>query len=164
MTSVTTLSDSPQSRLTASRKALVRQMTRTDGRAENTLTGALPESNHDAAEVDTNTERSSTWQIIVQAAQAWWQHHPVQIAVDIGRPFLTNYARDKPIQLLAIAAGVGAAAVLVKPWRLVSVTGLAVAAFKSTKISSTLLSLLPRAGLRNSADKKTTTNNADQPR
>ena len=101
---------------------------------------------------------------IVQAAQAWWQHHPVQIAVDIGRPFLTNYARDKPIQLLAIAAGVGAAAVLVKPWRLVSVTGLAVAAFKSTKISSPLLSLLPRAGLRNSADKKTTTINADQPR
>ena len=69
----------------------------------------------------------------------------MQLAIEIGRPFLDNYARDKPVQLLGIAAGVGAAAVLVKPWRLVSVTGLAIAVLKSTKLSSTLLSLLSRA-------------------
>ena len=67
----------------------------------------------------------------------------MQVAVDIGRPFLNNYAHDKPLQLLGIAAGAGAAAVLVKPWRLVSVTGLALALFKSPKLSHSLLLLLP---------------------
>ena len=145
MAPVTTTSTSPQSRLAASRKALVRQMTRTKGRHENDLPGDLSETNDETAEAGVNNERSSVWQVITQAAIAWWQHHPVQIAIDIGRPFLTNYARAKPMQLLGIAAGVGAAAVLVKPWRLVSVTGLVVAAFRSTKLSSTLLSLIPRA-------------------
>ena len=153
MTPATSTSDSPQSRLAASRKALVRQMTRANGRPENIITDGLPETNHQATGADINSERSSTWQVITQAAMAWWQHHPVQIAIDIGRPFLFNYARDKPMQLLGISAGIGAAAVLVKPWRLVSLTGLAVAAFRSTKFSSTLLSLLPRASSKPRAEK-----------
>lgn len=153
MTLVTSASDSPQARLAASRKALVRQMTRTDSRGENDAAGAIPDTSHGAIDADMNRDRSSTWQVISQAALAWWQHHPVQIAFDIAKPFLTNYARSKPLHLLGIAAGVGAAAVLVKPWRLVSVTGLAFAAFKSTKLSSTLLSLLPRAAPRPRPDK-----------
>jgi len=153
MASVIPTSDSPQSRLAASRKALVRQMTRTNSRPENNVLGGLPETNHETTGVDLDSERSSTWQVITQAAMAWWQHHPLQIAIDIGRPFLANYARKKPMQLLGIAAGVGAAAVLVKPWRLVSVTGLVVAAFRTTKLSSTLLSLLPRAAPRSRAEK-----------
>ena len=153
MTSVIPTSDSPQSRLAASRKALVRQMTRANGRPENNVPGGFPETNHEATGVDLNSERSSTWQLITQAAMTWWQHHPLQIAIEIGRPFLANYARDKPMQLLGISAGVGAAAVLVKPWRLVSVTGLVVAAFRSTKLSSVLLSLLPRAAARPRAEK-----------
>ena len=137
--------DSPQARLAASRKALLRQMTRDDGRTGNDQPKDLHGSGDaQTAEGQTGKERSSTWQIFTQAAMTWWQHHPVQMAIDIGRPFLSNYARDKPLQLLGIAAGVGAAAVVIKPWRLVSVTGLAVAALKSTKLSTTLLSLLPR--------------------
>lgn len=138
--------DSPQNRLTASRKALVRQMTRANGRIDNDAQDGLYGSANSAADGNRNTdERSGMWQVFTQAVTAWWQHHPVQVAVDIGRPFLNNYARDKPVQLLGIAAGVGAAVVLIKPWRLVSITGLAVAALKSTKLSSTLLSMLPRA-------------------
>ena len=153
MTSPIPTSDSPQARLAASRKALVRQMTRANGRPENNVSGDSPEADRDVTDLNINNGRSSTWQVITQAAMAWWQHHPLQIAIDIGRPFLVNYARDKPLQLLSIAASIGAAAVLVKPWRLVSVTGLAVAAFRSTKLSSTLLSLLPRAEPRSSAEK-----------
>ena len=153
MTASIPTSDSPQSRLAASRKALVRQMTRANGRPESNIPGGLLETSHETTGPDVNNERSSTWQVITQAAMAWWQHHPLQIAIDIGRPFLVNYAKDKPLQLLGIAAGVGAAAVLVKPWRLVSVTGLAVAAFRSTKLSTTLLSLLPRAAPIPSAEK-----------
>ena len=138
--------DSPQARLAASRKALVRQMTRDDGRAGNDEPNDVRGSSaSQTGEAQTGTQRSSAWQILTQAMMTWWQHHPVQLAIDIGRPFLNNYARDKPLQLLGIAAGAGAAAVLIKPWRLVSVTGLAVAALKSTKLSTTLLSLLPRA-------------------
>jgi hypothetical protein len=131
--------DSPQARLAASRKALIRQMARDDGSFDDA------DSLHEpAADAGRGSQRSGTWQVLSQAVMAWWQHHPVQIAVDIGRPFLNNYARDKPLQLLGLAAGVGAAIVLVKPWRLVSITGLGLAALRSTKVSGTLLSLLPR--------------------
>jgi len=118
-------------------------MAREDGRASNDS----PNDSSDGQATDSrgDTERSSTWQVLTQAVAVWWRHHPVHLVIDIGRPFLNNYARDKPLQLLGIAAGAGAAAVLVKPWRLVSVTGLAVAVLRSTKLSSTLLSLLPRA-------------------
>lgn len=142
---MTPTSYSPQARLIASRKALIRQMARNDGHTGNDQPNGLHgSSDAESAEAPTGTERSSAWQIFTQAAMTWWQHHPVQMALDIGRPFLNNYARDKPLQLLGIAASIGAAAVFVKPWRLVSVTGLAVAALKSTKLSTTLLSLLPR--------------------
>ena len=137
--------DSPQARLAASRKALIRQMARADRRPEHDSIGDSQESADDVASASLNGGRSSTWQIFTQTVMAWWRHHPMQVAFDISRPFLNNYARDKPVRLLGIAAGVGAALVLVKPWRLVSLTGLAVAVFKSTSLSNTLLSLLPRA-------------------
>ena len=148
---MTPSADTPLARLVASRKALVRQMARAAGRPDTDLSNGSDEL--DKATIDTtlNTELSGTWQILIQAVRAWWQHHPAHLAVDIGRPFLNKYAQDKPMQLLGIAAGVGAAVVLIKPWRLVSLTGLAVAAFKSTNLSSTLLSMLPRAAPRSNA-------------
>ena len=149
--SMTSIPDTPLARLVASRKALVSQMARASGRPDTDVSNSTDEL--DKATVDThlNTELSGTWQILVQAVRAWWQHHPAHLAVDIGRPFLNKFAQDKPMQLLGIAAGVGAAVVLIKPWRLVSITGLAVAAFKSTNLSSTLLSMLPRAAPRRNA-------------
>ena len=144
MTPSTAPSESPQARLIASRKALIRQMVR--GR-EDTGTDSSSDSDNSSYGQTDNARQgsgSSIWQVFTQAVKAWWQYHPMQVVVDIGRPFLSKYARDKPLQLLGIAAGAGAAAVLVKPWRLVSVTGLALALFKSPKLSDTLLSLLPR--------------------
>lgn len=143
---------SPQERLATSRKALVRQMAHADGRAGHDLPDGSEQSGQATAGIGLNARRS-TWQVLTHAVMAWWQHHPVQVAVDIGRPFLNNYAKDKPVQLLGIAAGIGALAVLVRPWRLISVTGLAVAAFKSANLSNTLLSLLPRAMSRHDYQK-----------
>ena len=148
---MTPTADTPQARLAASRKALVRQMARVDGRPNNDSSNDSLGSNQATEDVHLNTELSGTWQILTQAVRAWWQHHPVQLAVDIGRPFLSKFARDKPMQLLGIAAGVGASVVFIKPWRLMSLTGLAIAAFKSTNLSSTLLSMLPRAVQRRNA-------------
>jgi|GEM_PF-575709 len=149
MTAMTPTPDSPQARLAASRKALVRQMARDDGRAGNEEpNGFRGSSEEQTVDAQTSRDRSSTWQVFTQAMMAWWQYHPMHLAIDIGRPFMRNYARDKPLQLLGIAAGIGAAAALVRPWRLVSVTGLVVAALKATKLSTTLLSLLPREAVR----------------
>lgn len=137
---------SPQARLVASRQALVRQMSRDEDGMSDDATHGLNSSRHQQQTADTQDRagRSSSWQIFTQAVGAWWQNHPAQFAIDIGRPYLNSYARDKPLQLLGIAAGIGAAAVLVKPWRLVSATGLAVSLLKSTRLPAALLSLLPR--------------------
>lgn len=119
-------------------------MTRASGRPDNDPQERLHESIQPAIDGNLNTERGGVWQLFTQTVASWWQHHPLQIAVDIGKPYLNSFARDKPVQLLGVAAGVGAAVVLIKPWRLVSITGLAVAAFRSTRLSSTLLSMLSR--------------------
>jgi hypothetical protein len=120
-------------------------MMRVNGRLDDDLQDNFQGSTNPAANGDRSTERGGAWQLFTQAVANWWQHHPLQIAVDVGKPFLNSFARDKPLQLLGVAAGVGAAVVLIKPWRLVSMTGLALAAFRSTRLSSTLLSMLPRA-------------------
>ena len=148
---MTPSADTPLARLVASRKALVSQMARASGRPDTDLSNGTDELDKATVGPHLNTELSGTWQILLQAVRAWWQHHPAHLAVDIGRPFLNKFAQDKPMQLLGIAAGVGAAVVLTKPWRLVSLTGLAVAAFKSANLSSTLLSMLPRAAPRRNA-------------
>jgi hypothetical protein len=135
---MTSSTESAQARLAASRKALVRHMAGED--EHNGLDDAGRDQAYDAPD---SSERSSMWQVLTQALMAWWKHHPAHVALDVGRPFLDNYAREKPLQLIGIAAGAGAAAVLVKPWRLVSITGLALALLRSTKISTTLLALLP---------------------
>ena len=138
--------DSAQARLAASRKTLIRYMSHRDLREEQDLPDGSQALGHgQAPEARPGNQRSGTWHIFTQAVSAWWQHHPAHMALDIGRPFLDNYARNKPLQLLGISAGLGVAAVLLKPWRLVSITGLAVAAIRSTRLSTTLLSLIPRA-------------------
>lgn len=125
----------PQERLGLSRLALVNYMNQGDG----------PRPNRLKADTD-NAERSPSqngiWHTVKRAARIWWRHHPAQIAIDLAKPVLGNYARDKPLQLLGIAAGAGAAVVLVRPWRLVSMTGLLFATIKSTEFSGLLLSLL----------------------
>ena len=138
--SMTSTPESAQARLATSRNALVLHMTGGIGK-----NGVNDQALSPSDETHARGERHSTWQVFTQAVLAWWKHHPAQVAIDVGRPFLTNYVRNKPLQVLCIAAGVGAAAVLVKPWRLISMTGLTVALLRSTTLSTTLLSLLPRA-------------------
>lgn len=83
-----------------------------------------------------------TWGVLKHAIQAWWHHHPVSVAYDLARPAIGHYAQDKPFKLLGIAAGVGAAAVLFRPWRLVSLGGVLLATLKSSELSGALHALL----------------------
>ncbi|MEE1653956.1 MULTISPECIES: hypothetical protein [Brachymonas] len=52
-----------------------------------------------------------------QLLQAWWARHPAKLALTVGTPLLERYAKRKPLQVLAIAAAVGAAVVVLRPWR-----------------------------------------------
>ena len=82
--------------------------------------------------------------------RTWWRHHPASMGVDLARPVLSSYATRKPVQYVAIAAGIGAALVLLRPWRVVSATGLIVALVKSSQLPSLVMSAM--AGVNDEGD------------
>jgi hypothetical protein len=82
---------------------------------------------------------------IQYAVRMWWRYHPAQMGVEIATPVLQAYARKKPVQLLAISAGVGATVMLLRPWRLISLTTVVVAILKSSQLSNLVLSALSAA-------------------
>lgn len=127
----------PQERLANSRKAIVRHMSREHSHDDETPDGS---DEDDAAHAGSG----GTWGIFKQAIGAWWHHHPVNVAFGLARPVIGRYAEEKPLQLLGIAAAAGAAAVVLKPWRLVSLGSVLLATFKSSEISGALLSMLSR--------------------
>ncbi len=131
----------PQQRLASSRQALVGYMARNGD--------AAPTSNDTSGQASDNPlagGRGNFWKTVRRTVQAWWRHHPAHTALDVAsgmaHPVLNRYAKDKPIQLLGAAAALGAALVVVRPWRLVSITGLLLATLKSSGLTPTLLSLL----------------------
>lgn len=95
---------SAKARLAQSRAALLAAMTPrvSDAPPPSTLIG----------KVEAKVERS--------VVGRWWRRSHMSSAVEIGTPFLQEYAGRHPARLMAGAAGVGALIVLVKPWRLLS--------------------------------------------
>jgi hypothetical protein len=138
MTTPDTLS--PQQRLANSRHALVGYMARSGA---NTATSPASDPAPDSSLAG---GRGHLWKTVRRTVQAWWRHHPVHTALGIAagtaHPVLNRYAHDKPVQLLGAAAALGAALVVVRPWRLVSITSLLLATLKSSGLTTTLLSLL----------------------
>ena len=131
---------SPQQRLADSRQALVGYMARSGGDTTTSpASGPAPDSTLAGG-------RGHLWKTVRRTLQAWWRHHPVHTALGIAagtvHPVLNRYAHDKPVQLLGAAAALGAALVVVRPWRLVSITSLLLATLKSSGLTTTLLSLL----------------------
>ena len=136
----------PQDRLAASRRAIVRYMRdgeprssgpRYTGNREHGLDAPLP-------------AEAGKWQFFKHAVHSWWQHHPAQLALALGKPAISRYAEHQPLRLLGLAAGAGAAFVWIRPWRLVSITGLLFATLKSSEVSALVLSLLSRPATKNS--------------
>lgn len=78
-------------------------------------------------------------------ARSWWRHHPASMGLELVTPALSSYAARKPVQYLGIAAAVGAVVMVVRPWRLISVTGLVVALVKSSQLSGMVLSAMSGA-------------------
>lgn len=71
-----------------------------------------------------------------RAGRAWWDAHPVHDAVDFARPALQDYAEHKPYRLVGIAAGTGAALALLRAWRLLPLTGVALALMKTSDLKA----------------------------
>ena len=126
---------SPRERLARSRQAIVRQMNHESAEVSD------GEPGDEAARPEINAS-ASTWDLVRQVVNAWWHNHPAHLAVDLARPGLSTYAEHKPIQLLAISAGLGAVMTLLRPWRLMSLTGILLAAVKSPQLSGVVSSLL----------------------
>lgn len=78
----------------------------------------------------------------LHAVRVWWRYHPASMALDVATPMLSSYARRKPVQFLGIAAAAGALFMFARPWKLISVTGLAVAVLKSSQVSALVMSAL----------------------
>ena len=83
-----------------------------------------------------------------QAVSVWWRGHPGHAAVELATPFLSSYGRRAPAKFLGIAGAIGMLLVVIKPWKLLSITGVLAALFKSTQRSAFLMSALSAATYR----------------
>ncbi len=140
MPTVTAL-PTPQERLAASRQAIVRHMTR-----DSQSSDKRNEREFDEADDEARTNAKGTWAVVRGAMRSWWRHHPASAAFDLARPVVGKLAQEQPFKLLGIAASIGAAAVVLRPWRLVSLGGVLLATLKASQLSNVLLSMLSGSG------------------
>lgn len=148
----------PQQRLAISRRALFNQF-------EDELDDGRSPSNH-AASSQTDADGSAVSHAVPSQRQAkrgfldgyisgfpalaiarnigerWWRRHPANAVVQLARPVLGRYARQKPAKLIAIAAGTGALLMLTRPWRLLSATALIAAVLKTSDVADMVTSLV----------------------
>lgn len=65
----------------------------------------------------------------------WWSRHPLNSAVDLGRPFLEDMAQRQPGRLMAYGAGTGALLMVIKPWKLLSLATVLSLAFRTSDLT-----------------------------
>jgi hypothetical protein len=135
----------PAERLAQSRRAIIEYLQRREHRHEGRPPNGEPEPEPEISDPHIPWRERGWLGAITDAARTWWRYHPAHLALDVATPALQLYARKKPLQVLGIAAGVGAALVLARPWRLISLTTLLIAAVKSSQLSTVVLSALSGA-------------------
>jgi hypothetical protein len=150
----------PQQRIALTRQALMRHMVGNKNadayaNASADTSSAAEQARESMHKDDFNADGDDTmpndgglgrlWHNVVHAAASWWRSHPAHMVVEVAEPVLGRMARKSPMKLLGAAAAVGAIVVFARPWRLISMTGLAVAALKSTQVSSLVSSFMEPA-------------------
>jgi hypothetical protein len=91
-------------------------------------------------------EPDFSWSSFVETGlSSWWHDHPARAGALLLRTAVEETARRKPLPTVAVAAVVGAAVVLIKPWRLVSTTAVMLTVFRSSNFTSVVTSLLEKA-------------------
>lgn len=143
----------PQQRLAASRQAIVQSMGRDrhehghDEALEEVLSQHTEEEYASSADASRSNRTHSSglnglWRAVRRATSAWWRSQPACLAVDVVQPVVERYAKANPLKLIGLSAAAGAVLVIAKPWRLISVTGVLIAALRSTQMSSLIASVL----------------------
>ena len=83
------------------------------------------------------------WTGLVKAGVAtWWRNHPLHVGAVVLEPVVADYVRRKPVTTLAVAAAAGAALVLIRPWRIASVTALGMSLMRSSNLPVMAASLV----------------------
>ena len=135
-----TIEFSPQDRLAITRNAIVRHM---NG-------GYQLESNDKSSNSTIGDQRShnvfvNAWDNMRHSSIIWWRRHPASAVLKLVKPFIKDYAGSHPFKLLGVSALIGSAVVMVKPWRMMSVSSWVIAAAKSSGLTGALVSTLIRA-------------------
>ena len=133
----------PQQRLAVSRRALLDRMQGVPEKDTHHETGRRR-----AAALD----RSAWGAVARKAAQRWWRRHPANAVGQLARPLLERYAREQPAKLIAAAAAAGALAMLIRPWRLLSVTAVVAALLKSSDVADIVTTLMHKATTHDRSD------------
>lgn len=97
---------------------------------------------HGAQDAASSPAAATPWRSAREAVRRHWQEHPARLATELVAPLLSHWGRRHPLAFLGIAAAIGAALVMARPWKLISVTGVLVAALKSSNLASLALSAL----------------------
>lgn len=133
-------------KLTQSRRAIVEYIQRRDRRPEkNGEAGTAADDAESSNEGGAAARERGWFGSMKQAAAVWWRHHPAHMALEVATPLLAGYTREKPVQVLGIAAAAGVALVLLRPWRLISLTTVLLAVVKSSQLSSVVISAMSAA-------------------
>mgnify|MGYP003576750561 FL=1 len=104
----------------------------------------LPDGSNPAAQHEHRARElfGGRFKALGEAGLDYWHHHPARLVVELATPALASYAQKHPMRYLALSAGAGALIYLARPWRLISLTGLAVAALRSPQLSGALVAAL----------------------
>jgi hypothetical protein len=138
---------SPQERLAISRRAILQCMTHSGRDGGEPLQGDAADGAGEASGSKRPGSLGRLWRALRRTTTIWWRNHPASLAVEVVKPALGQYARAHPLALLGVAAALGAVVVLAKPWRLIPVTGLLMATFKSKAFTHFIASaLMPDPG------------------
>ncbi|RZI54267.1 MAG: hypothetical protein EOP12_03825 [Pseudomonas sp.] len=91
--------------------------------------------------------QASLWRVLShKAIKAWWSHHPVNTALQLVQPALQPYARKHPAAVIGGGMALGAVLYVVRPWRLLSVSTLAVMVLRGPALPRKIFSLLRKTG------------------
>ena len=72
----------------------------------------------------------------------WWRDHPLHVGSTVLKPVVADYVKRKPLATLSVAAAAGAALVLIRPWRIASVTALGMSLVRSSNLPVMAASLV----------------------
>lgn len=142
----------PQQRLSMSRRALIAQLQGDEipTRArwfDDAPDGSrlIDEQIEDRRDLPGPSPHGNQWaKVAANVARRWWRRHPANAAGQLALPLLERYAREQPAKLMAAAAATGALVVLVKPWRLLSVTAILAALLKTSDVADLVTTLMTK--------------------